>query len=188
MSSQEECEAEQYQPAFNGILSINAYDEGEEEVEGEGDREGLPFEELEQILADPGSVSTRREGVLLLAVNYLQQRCGQLSTSNGYLQGRHQDLLEEIGFLAEVEISQDVAHSFLDVIQQELDDYKTEFRNYRERHLAVRKSLLEDNAKLARRVEELEGLLADSEAARDGLEEERRDVLTNNEQLLESNS
>ncbi len=104
MSMQEDCEAEQYQPAFNGILSINDYDDPEEQPgeEGEGEEavEGLPLDELEQILADPACLSTRREGVLLLAVNYLQQRCGHLSTSNSYLQGRQQDLLEEIGFLA----------------------------------------------------------------------------------------
>ena len=48
-----------------------------------------------------------------MAVNYLQERCSELTNNNNYLHQRQQDLMEEISCSSEVEISQETALSFL---------------------------------------------------------------------------
>jgi hypothetical protein len=101
-----------------------------------------------------------------MAVNYLQERCSELTNNNNYLHLRHQDLLEEIAYLAEVEISQETAHGFLEVMQKEIESYKIEFHHYRERYLALKKGMLDENARLNARIDELEMLLTDSDAER----------------------
>lgn len=68
--------------------------------------------------------------------------------------------MEEINYLNEVEISQEIAHNFLEVVQKEVENYKTEFQIYRERYLALKKSILEENARLGSKIEELEALLS----------------------------
>lgn len=65
-------------------------------------------------------LTNRREVVLVLAINYLQDRCNELTAANNYLHLRHQDLMEEINYLNEVEINQETAHNFLEIMQKEI--------------------------------------------------------------------
>jgi hypothetical protein len=55
-------------------------------------------------------------------------------------------------------------------MQKEIENYKFEFHLYRERYLALKKGMFEDNARLNAKIEELETAMAKSLSERAAIE------------------